>query len=124
MVCGPVRSAPGTPVLDIVVVGGHDVAIFNIANATWTQGKASMNATTGKLNDRHLFAANNLEQSFSDRTAVPYGSTFLLVEQIHPVVYKYIPSSDTWDEMPMAVRPSTYYYGSATLVDLDTFPSC
>ena len=121
MVCGPVRSAPGTPVLDIVVVGGHDVAIFNIANATWTQGKASMNATTGKLNDRHLFAANNLEQSFSDRTAVPYGSTFLLVED--DKVYKYIPSSDTWEEIPMPVRPSTYY-GSATLVDLDTFPSC
>ena len=51
LACGPVRSGPGSPVSDVVVVGGTGggstgltaVEIFNIASASWRTGRFSMN---------------------------------------------------------------------------------
>ena len=128
MDCGPIRSAPGAPVEEIVVSGGLTdsgssaaVEIFNIGTASWRTGNVYTNTTSGKLYDRHILrTANNLGHWAMERgTAVPYGSTFLLVGGDR--VYKYIPSSDTWEKI--LSNPSTMY-GVVMLVDLGTFPSC
>ena len=55
-------------------------------------------------------------------TAVPYGSTFLIVGGT--AVYKYAPSSDTWKEMPERTSVARSQGIAAMLVDIDTFPSC
>ena len=55
-------------------------------------------------------------------TTIPYGLTFLHVGSMeNATVLKYIPSSDTWEQI--LSKPSTTF-GAAMLVDLDTFPSC
>ena len=51
LACGPVRADLGSPVSDVVVVGGTDggsvagtsVEIFNIGSASWRTGKFLMN---------------------------------------------------------------------------------
>ena len=53
LACGPVRDGPGSPVSDVVVVGGTGggsvgntaVEIFNIGSASWRTGEFLMNTT-------------------------------------------------------------------------------